>query len=52
MADHSAKLFDIYLTQSMRVNVFGLWDLSTCFTMLNKDALKHLLIESDHFLMV
>lgn len=52
MADHPGKLFDIYLTQSIWVNVFGLGDLTTCFTMLNKDEFKHLLIWSDHFLLI
>lgn len=43
MADRPAKLSDIFLTQRMQVSLW-LADLSTCFTMLNKDELKHLLI--------
>lgn len=38
-SDHPAKLSDISLTQSVWVNVFGLQDSSTCFTLLKIDEL-------------
>lgn len=48
VADHSAECFDIYLTPSLQVDFFVLWDPRTCFTMLTKDEFKHLLITEDH----